>query len=1151
MKFSIRQLLFSKKLMPMLVSGSLSVINDNIMRQGVILLITYKIFSQSDANAYLWVSVMGALYFLPTFLFSVIAGELADKMSKARLFQLTKLAQIPICIFMSLILLQDSPNLYLLGLGLFFMATHDAIFSPVRYGILPETLHKDQLIAGNGLLEASTLISIATGIGLAGIITSANGQLYASALMISCAIGGYISSLWIKSKPAIDQEPIKIQLNLFKALQDNIDDIRQNETIWQSILGIAWFWFVGYNLILQFSNYVKFDLLCDTSVSLIFNLAYTIGIAAGSLSCHKLLENRLDSRLTPLALLGLGLFGIHMWAGTTTFGHSATELMSLQQFILYPQAWRLILDVTALSFCGGVLIVPLYAIIQRLSRAEKRSRNIAGINIVSSLAMVFGSILQTMIISSLHIPFIHYMGAIFVANLFLSIYAIRVVPFDIIRKVGSQILQKIFRIEITGLEHFEKADRKLLIIANHISYLDVPILAFLLPRHVMFAINTEIAKWTICRLVAPLTSTFPIDPSNPMSTKSLIEKVNSGRSCIIFPEGALSRTGKIMKIYEGTAMIASRTDADIIAINLGGVENNFFTPHTKTTMKMSWLPRIRMSVSKPFKLEKNERLTKREMRAHFTQQIYHQLTKQAYLNSTRGHLIEQLYEAKNKYGSNKVILEDITGKTLTYSNLITKTHVLGCTLNKYIPTPKSHIGLLLPNTLANVVAIFSVIQNAHVPAMLNYTAGINNLASACKTANIRTIITSKAFIEKANLGSVVEALNEKVDQILYLEDIAANISITEKLKGLFMAKSWSILQHKKLNPEAPALILFTSGSEGSPKGVVLSHDNVMANIRQIETVVDITPKDKMFNPLPMFHAFGINVGTLTPLFGGVFTYLYPNPKHFTQIPNIIYEKEMTIILGTNTFLSAYHRSAHPYDFNKVRIAVAGGEKLTSETRRAYANTYGIRVIEGYGSTECSPVISCNSPIYNKPGSVGTLLPGVESKLTPFPSRDNAFELHVKGDNVMLGYLLSHEPGKLVKPEDGWYATGDVVEIDDFGFISIVDRAKRFAKIGGEMISLSQVEDVIQSTWPEFDHGLVTVSDLKRGEKIILITTNPEADRKSLLSKFSENGLSNIALPSIIEFMKELPLLGSGKIDYVKLKSLVTALYEEDQTADIT
>ena len=429
--------------------------------------------------------------------------------------------------------------------------------------------------------------------------------------------------------------------------------------------------------------------------------------------------------------------------------------------------------------------------------------------------------------------------------------------------------------------------------------------------------------------------------------------------------------------------------------------------------------------------------------------------------------------------------------------------------------------------------------------MLNYTAGSKNIANSCITSQLKTVITSRQFISKAELSEELQAIKGEVKQVIFLEDLAKNISIKDKLLGV-----WRLLtinrfyrKHHHLIPpiDSPAVILFTSGSEGSPKGVVLSHRNVTANIQQSCSVMDLSPKDIMFNALPMFHAFGFNLGTITPLLIGVKTFLYPNPKHFSTVVELIYDTRATLLIGTNTFLSAYLKVSKNYDFSNLRLVFTGGEKLQDDTRQNWLEQRGIKLLEGYGSTECGPVISCNTLMYQKSGSVGMILPGMEVRYNPFPGLDIGGELCVRGENVMLGYLYLDNPGKIVPLPNGWYDTGDVVTYDENGYITIVDRIKRFAKISGEMVSLSAIENEVAICWPENMHGVVSMHDQKRGEKLILITDKEDADRQELAKKLKAQGVSQIAIPNQIQVIKQLPLLGTGKVDYPKLIAFIKSI----------
>ena len=347
-----------------------------------------------------------------------------------------------------------------------------------------------------------------------------------------------------------------------------------------------------------------------------------------------------------------------------------------------------------------------------------------------------------------------------------------------------------------------------------------------------------------------------------------------------------------------------------------------------------------------------------------------------------------------------------------------------------------------------------------VPAMLNFSSGAKGMLSACEVGKIKTVYTSRRFIQLARMQDTIAALARQV-RIIYLDDLVPTLTLFDKLRGAInarFARAAYVKKSHRAKPDDPAVVLFTSGSEGMPKGVVLSHRNILANGVQLSTRIDFSAQDIIFNALPMFHSFGLTAGTLLPLFSGMRAFFYPTPLHYRIVPEMVYETNATIMFGTNTFLKGYARFAHPYDFYSIRYVFAGAEKLHDDTRRDWSERFGIRVLEGYGATETSPVLASNTPMQNKAGSVGQFLPGVEYKLIPVPGVEKGQRLVVKGDNVMLGYLLHNKPGVIQVPSaelgPGSYDTGDIVQVDEEGFITIQGRAKRFAKIGGEMISLT-------------------------------------------------------------------------------------------------
>jgi acyl-[acyl-carrier-protein]-phospholipid O-acyltransferase/long-chain-fatty-acid--[acyl-carrier-protein] ligase len=443
------------------------------------------------------------------------------------------------------------------------------------------------------------------------------------------------------------------------------------------------------------------------------------------------------------------------------------------------------------------------------------------------------------------------------------------------------------------------------------------------------------------------------------------------------------------------------------------------------------------------------------------------------------------------------------------------------------------VGLLLPNANGTAVVFFAVQAAGRIAAMLNYTAGAANLRAACEAANIRTILTSRAFVEKANLTAVVEALRGELS-IRWLDDIRGTIGWRDRLRGLVDAG-------RPLAPRKaadPAVILFTSGSEGLPKGVALSHANLLANIAQILARFDITPADIVFNALPVFHSFGLTGGLLLPMMTGMRLYLYPSPLHYRQIPELIYAINATVLFGTDTFLMGYGRTANPYDFRSLRYIVSGAEPVKAETRRVFMDKFGQRILEGYGVTEASPVLAVNSAQFNRIGSVGRLMPGVQYRLEEVPGITEGGRLHVRGPNLMIGYYRADNPAVLEPTPDGWHDTGDIVTVDREQFVTIKGRAKRFAKIGGEMLSLAAIELLCADLWPDHPSALVAMPDKKKGERLILVTTKNGAGRSDVLAFMKGKGATELMVPSEILVVDALPMLGSGKTDYVALDRLV-------------
>ncbi|WP_052161542.1 AMP-binding protein [Hoeflea sp. BAL378] len=491
-----------------------------------------------------------------------------------------------------------------------------------------------------------------------------------------------------------------------------------------------------------------------------------------------------------------------------------------------------------------------------------------------------------------------------------------------------------------------------------------------------------------------------------------------------------------------------------------------------------------------------------------------------------------LRDAADRYGKAGPVLEDALGGRLTYRKLLIGARALGVRLET-MSRPGEALGVLLPNANAVIVTFLALQSAGRVAAMLNYTAGSAALVSALATARIRTVLASRAFVEKASLEPQVKAIEEAGVTIIWLEDLRESITALEKAKAF-------VLWRRPIRPVRagdPAVILFTSGSEGTPKGVVLSHANLHANAAQAESRIDISVRDKLFNVLPVFHSFGLTGGSILPLLYGVRLFLYPSPLHYRIIPAVAREVRPSIMFGTDTFLAGYARAAGDTDFQSLRLIVAGAEAVREQTRKVYRERFGAVIIEGFGMTEAAPVAAVNSKSHGKDGTVGRLLPAMALRLEPVDGINDGGRLFVSGPNVMLGYMLSSDPGTLQPLTGGWHDSGDIVAVDEDGFITIRGRAKRFAKIAGEMISLGAIEMMVQKLWPEDFHAAVAVEDRRKGERIVLVTTKMPALREELREYSRRFGATDLMVPGEIVNVPQIPVLGSGKTDYVTAQKI--------------
>lgn len=706
---------------------------------------------------------------------------------------------------------------------------------------------------------------------------------------------------------------------------------------------------------------------------------------------------------------------------------------------------------------------------------------------------------------------------------------------QLLKPLLRAIAQVLFRVRLTG--DIPRHTERLLIVANHESFLDGLLLGLFLPLDPVFVVHTGVVKNPVLRAMLSLVDYLAVDPTSPMAMKQVVRLIESGRPVVIFPEGRITTTGSLMKTYDGPAFVAARTGATILPVRIDGASRTFFS-RMSGDYPRRWFPQLRLAIQPTTKIEKPEAPTARERRRKAGEAMRRIMQTMIFNSRPQETLFEALLDATEIHGRKRRLVEDLKQEEYSYSDLLKMALALGRMVEKRTGEGE-RVGVLLPNLAPTMGLVFGMSAFGRIPAMLNYTAGADGMQAACVAAQVRTIVTSRAFIEQAKLADKLEAL-EGVDY-LYLEDLRADMGLADKLWLVLWAMPFPRLATRIGQPDDAAVVLFTSGSEGKPKGVVLSHSALLANVAQIRAVVDFSVDDKILNALPLFHSFGLTGGGLLPILTGAHVFLYPSPLHYRVIPELAYDRACTVLLGTSTFLGNYAKHAHPYDFFRLRYVIAGAEKLADSVRELWFDKFGLRIFEGYGATETAPVMAVNTPMAFRRGTVGQFLPGMQHELVRVPGIERGGMLHVKGPNLMSGYLKFDQPGVLQPPSseagDGWYETGDIVDVDEDGFVRIVGRVKRFAKIAGEMVSLEVAEKIAAAASPSGVHAVSTQPDASKGEALVLFTTDKTLGRDALVAAAKAQGAAELAVPRKIVSVDSLPLLGTGKTDYVTLKQM--------------
>lgn len=708
-----------------------------------------------------------------------------------------------------------------------------------------------------------------------------------------------------------------------------------------------------------------------------------------------------------------------------------------------------------------------------------------------------------------------------------------------VRRWVKAILIYWFRVTLQGDYQPEPNS---VIIANRTSKIDLLLLAILLPERLTVALHPHAIGWLWMKIMVLFTDIIAVDSTSAYAARALVKAIRSGKRCVIFPQG-VGLQGDSLRVFDGAGLILKKAGAAVIPIRIDGPQYSVFSI-SKDKHCIQLRPKITLHVlfTPAYLRLKN----KSKDRATISLRLFRLISELTFANSFRPKpLFQALIEGVNLGMKHKAKIEDSNRTPLSYRQFIVRCFILGAQIKKQTQVGE-HVGIMMPTTIAGMVTFFALHAYRRLPAMLNFSMGFYNLFSACHVAGIKTIYTSKQFVATAKLDALVEELRDAGLTVCFLEDFKLSIHFGHKFSGLFKGL-FPVLAYRligeSITPEQTGVILFTSGSEGTPKGVVLSHANLLANCWQLTSRVDFSSRDIFFDALPIFHCFGLTAGAILPLTTGVSCFFYPSPLHYKIIPGLIYQTEATIMFGTDTFLTGYARAAERHDFSSIRYVFAGAEKVKPETIRYWIENFGVKIYEGYGATEAAPVISMNCPLASVPGSVGMILPFMECRIEPVDGIIEGGRLFLRGPNIMQGYLSSEKQGVVNAPIDGWHDTGDIVTIDEEEFITIAGRAKRFAKIAGEMVSLTAVEGIAASIWPELLHAAISRTCAKKGEQILLFTEASMAEKASFIKKVQEQSYSELLIPYQIYSGVKIPVLPSGKIDYIALEKRLEELME--------
>jgi acyl-[acyl-carrier-protein]-phospholipid O-acyltransferase/long-chain-fatty-acid--[acyl-carrier-protein] ligase len=1100
----------------------LGAFNDNVYKI-VVSMRAVHVAANSGQPSSMYLSLAGVVFVIPFLLFSGYSGHLADVVSKRKVLISVKVFEIFV---MTLGLAAFfSTRIELMLVVLFLMALHSTIFSPAKYGIVPEMLPDKDLSRANGLLEMSTFVAIVLGTSIGSFLFAAwkNEPWKMGVVTLVVAVAGFLTSLKITRVPPSGTHA-PFQKNPFGEVWIGTKHLLKERPLTLTVLGISYFWFLGalfqMDLFLFGSDVLKET---DLKVGLLVT-ALAIGIGVGSMLAGRLSGNKVELGLVPLGAVFMGIFCIVLYASRGSYTLSVISL-------------------SLLGVASGLFIVPLNAYLQQRSESHEKGRIIATNNFYNTVGLLLASGALTGLHDKLHVSPDKLMLIFGIVTLVSSVYIVSVVPEFLVRFVLWITTHTLFKIRIVGQENVPFRGPALLV-ANHMSHIDGFLINACIQRFIRFMVWKPYYELKVLNWFFKLAKAIPVGTNGPRdvvaSIRAARKELEAGHMVCIFAEGAISRTGNLLPFRRGLEKIVDGLDVPVIPVHLDRLWGSIFSFESGRFL-WKWPKRIPYPVTVSFGTPMPASSS-----AHDVRQAIQELASDAAAYSLGDRdLLDLRFIRTAKKNWRQFAMADSSGRELTYGRALTGSLLVAGWIRKNLPSEKM-IGLLLPSSVGGALANAGTMIAGKVPVNLNFTAGRESMASAVEQCGIRTILTSKVFLAKAKL--------EAMEGMVYLEDLMGQMTGFDKLRALLAARllpaRW-LAPKEKRNSDSLATVIFSSGSSGVPKGVMLSHHNILSNIQAMAQVFWINDSDVIVGVLPFFHSFGFTVTIWLPLVSGCGAAYHTNPTEAAKIGEIVAKHRGTLLVSTPTFYSSYTRKCTVEQFSSLRFVLVGAEKLRESIANAFHEKFGLELLEGYGCTEMSPVVAVNGPNFeagrdtqlgNKPGTVGQPLPGIAVKIVnpssmePLPPDTEGLVL-VKGPNRMLGYLNQAERTADAL-HDGWYVTGDIGALDDEGFLRITDRLARFSKIAGEMVPHLKVEESIYGIIGEFGCAVTGIPDDQRGERLVALYTRLDMTPLELWQRLSETSLPKLWLPKRenVYQVDALPTLGTGKLDLVGVKA---------------